>query len=250
MDKAIVLDARGRRLSSTSVSKARRLLQENRAILVREEPLTIRLDREIAVPARPQPQKAPLPGVGRRILLHICCAPCATYTAARLRELAFEVTGYWYNPNIHPYSEHERRRQTLVQFAQQTGLPVIWEPGYNVVSFMRAIDGHERFGERCPICYRMRLDRAAEVAAREGFDAFTTTLLISPYQDQDAIVALGEAAGAAHGIAFYFENFRQGWAGHHETVREHDLYSQRTCGCLYSEWEALDRSAATHPRDG
>jgi predicted adenine nucleotide alpha hydrolase (AANH) superfamily ATPase len=250
MGKAIVLDAQGRRLSPTSESKARRLLREDRAVLVREDPLTIRLDVEVALPARPQLKPAPIPGAGQRILLHICCAPCATYTAVRLREQAFEVAGYWYNPNIHPYSEHERRRQALVQFAQQIDLPVIWEPGYDVVTFMRAIGGHERFRERCRICYRMRLERTAEIAAGEGFDAFTTTLLISPYQDQAAIVALGEAAGAAYGVSFYFENFRQGWAGHHETVREHGLYSQRYCGCLYSEWESLDRGAATHPGAG
>jgi len=182
-------------------------------------------------------------------LLHICCAPCATYTADRLREQAYDVTGFWYNPNIHPFSEHERRRETLVQYAAQIDLPVFWEPGYEIVDFMRAIVGHERFRVRCPICYRIRLERTAQMAAREGFDAFTTTLLISPYQDQSAIVTLGNEAGKRHGVAFYFENFRQGWADHHVQVHEHNLYSQCYCGCVYSEWEALDRSAATHPRE-
>jgi predicted adenine nucleotide alpha hydrolase (AANH) superfamily ATPase len=249
MDKAIVLDARGRRLSATSEEKARRLVQQGKAVIEQAEPLTVRLTYEVTIPEKPRPESPPLSGEGRRILLHVCCAPCATYTAKRLRELAFEVTGLWYNPNIHPFSEHERRRETLAQYAQQIDLPVIWEPGYEIVSFMRAIHGREQFGTRCRICYHMRLERAAQVAARDGFDAFTTTLLISPYQDQDAIRALGEQAAAQHGVEFFFENFRRGWAEHHQMVHEHDLYSQRYCGCVYSEWEALDRSAATHPRE-
>ena len=245
---AIVLDAKGRRLSATSEVKARRLVREGKATVAQKEPLTIRLNYEVTVPEKPQIEPAPPSAEGRRILLHVCCAPCATYTAKRLRELAFSVTGFWYNPNIHPFSEHERRRETLLEYAGQIDLPVIWEPGYEIVEYMREIAGQERYRERCRICYHMRLERTAWVAAREHFDAFTTTLLISPYQDQAAIQALGEDAGARHGLPFFFENFRRGWAEHHAMTHEHDLYSQRYCGCVYSEWEALDRGAPTYPR--
>jgi predicted adenine nucleotide alpha hydrolase (AANH) superfamily ATPase len=249
MPEAIVLDKKGRRLSTTSEEKARRLVQAGKATVEQAEPLTIRLTYEVTVPEpATETDTAPLPGRGRRLLLHVCCAPCATYTAQRLRELAFEVTGYWYNPNIHPFSEHERRRETLARYADEIDLPMIWEPGYEIVKFMRAIHGREQFRERCRICYRVRLDRTARIAARDGFDAFTTTLLISPYQDQAAIAEIGEQAGAQHGPVFFFENFRQGWAEHHRIVHEHELYSQRYCGCVYSEWEALDRSATTYPR--
>jgi hypothetical protein len=177
------------------------------------------------------------------MLLHVCCAPCATYSVKRLRELAFSVTGYWYNPNVHPYSEHEKRRATLVRYAAEIDLPVIWEPGYEMVDFLRVVVGHEAFRERCRRCYRVRLERTAETAAREGFDAFTTTLLISPYQDQDAIYAVGGELAERYGVPFYFENLRRGWAEHGQMVRDHELYSQRYCGCVYSEWEALDRGA-------
>lgn len=248
MGKAIVLDAKGQRLSSTSEERARRLVRDGKAIVERADPLTIRLAYDVAMPSEPQPEQGALPGEGQRLLLHMCCAPCATYTIERLRELAFDVTGFWYNPNVHPYSEHERRRETLSGYAQQVGLPVTWEPGYELVSFMRAIAGRERFRERCQVCYEMRIDRTARTAAQRGYDAFTTTLLISPYQDQDAIRSIGERVGAAYGVPFFFENLRRGWAEHHHMVREHGLYSQRYCGCLYSEWEALDRSAETHPR--
>lgn len=249
MAKAIVLDAEGRHLSPTSEDKARRLVRQGKAEFVRSEPLTIRLTYEVQIPAAPQSEPEPLPGKGRRILLQVCCAPCATYSVQRLRELGFAVTGLWYNPNIHPFSEHERRRETLVHYAAQIDLPVIWEPGYDVVSYMRAISGHERYRERCRICYEMRLERTAQVAGDEGFDAFATTLLVSPYQSQDTIRALGETAGERHGVPFFFENLRRGWADHFGTVQEHELYSQSYCGCLYSEWEALDRSAETYPRE-
>lgn len=193
----------------------------------------------------------------RRILLHICCAPCSTYVVNRLREQAFDVTGCWYNPNIHPFSEHERRRETLAGYAARIDLPVLWEAGavnlaatansttYEVVEFMRRINGQEQFRQRCQACYQMRLERTAQVAVREGFDLVTTTLLISPYQDQKAIKSIGEQVAATYHIAFYFENFRRGWVERGRLTREYGLYSQRYCGCLYSEWEALDRTAAT-----
>jgi predicted adenine nucleotide alpha hydrolase (AANH) superfamily ATPase len=249
MPKALVLDAKGRHLSATSEKKARRLVQRGQAVIEQAEPLTIRLAYEVTIPKEPQPQPTRLPGEGRSILLHVCCAPCATYTSQRLRELAFDVTGFWYNPNIHPFSEHERRRETLARYARETSLPVIWDPGYEIVAFMRAIHDQEQFRQRCRICYQMRLDRTAGVASEKRFDAFTTTLLISPYQNQASLTELGERAGALHGVSFFFENFRQGWAEHHKMVHEHDLYSQRYCGCVYSEWEALDPAATTHPRD-
>jgi predicted adenine nucleotide alpha hydrolase (AANH) superfamily ATPase len=244
MGKAIVLDAGGRRLSCTSEDKALRLIEDGKASLVHREPLTIQLGYEVQT-LRPQP-KQEYSAEGRRILLHVCCAPCATYTAKRLCELGFdEVVGYWYNPNVHPFGEHERRRETLAGYAQDVDLPIIWEPGYEVVEFMRSINGHERFRVRCAICYRLRLERTAQVAAREAFDAFTTTLLISPYQDQSAIRAIGEELADAYGLEFYYENFRRGWAEHGRMTREHGLYSQRYCGCLFSEWEAQDRNATT-----
>jgi predicted adenine nucleotide alpha hydrolase (AANH) superfamily ATPase len=242
---AIVLDAEGRQLSPTGADKARRLVERGQATLVCEEPLTVQLSYAVKVLTRPEPEPERLPGEGQSVLLHVCCAPCATYCVKWLRELAFSVTGYWFNPNVHPFSEHERRRETLVRYAGEIDLPVIWEPGYEMVAFLRAVAGREQFRKRCLLCYRMRLDRTAQTAAREGHDAFTTTLLISPYQDQAAIVEIGQEVAERHKVSFYYENFRRGWAEHGQMVRDHALYSQRYCGCVYSEWEALDRQAPT-----
>ncbi len=254
MTDAIVLDRQGQPLSPTSAEKAHRLIRAGRAVLVQAEPMTIQLQYDVAghpcsrlTADQAQPEPATLPGTGQRILLHICCAPCSTYTVKRLREQGFDVTGHWYNPNIHPFTEHERRRESLAGYAAAIGLAVLWEPGYEVVGFVRAVCGREQFRVRCQLCYQMRLERSAAVAAREGFDAFTTTLLISPYQDQEAIRLAGERLAARVGIRFYYENLRRGWAEHWTMTRQHGLYIQRYCGCIYSEWEAQDRSAATLP---
>ena len=174
----------------------------------------------------------------KRILLHICCAPCSTYSVKRLREGGWEVTGHWFNPCIHPYSEHEKRRETLARYAEEIALGVLREPGYEMPDFLRTVVGHERFRERCSLCYRLRLERTAQVAAAQGYDTMTTTLLISPYQDQQALRSIGEELASAYGLQFYYEDFRQGFAEHYRLAREHGLYRQRYCGCIYSEWEA------------
>jgi epoxyqueuosine reductase len=185
----------------------------------------------------------PLVADGRRLLLHICCAPCSTYTVRQLRTEGFSVTGYWYNPNIHPFGEHEKRRETLLRYASQIDLPILWEEGYDLLGFLRLVAGRERFRERCLFCYRLRLERAAQVAAQQGFDALTTTLLISPYQDQGALQEIGAEVGRSHGVSFYYEDLRRGFPEHYRLAREHELYMQRYCGCLFSEWEAAQQRA-------
>ena len=175
--------------------------------------------------------------LGSDILLHICCAPCATYPILSLRRAGFMISGYWYNPNVHPWSEHERRRESLISYAAQVSLPVAWEPGYDIVSFMRLLAGHEAQGDRCALCYRVRLGRTAACASRLGISRFTTTLLISPYQNQELIKAAGEAAAREHGVEFHFEDWRTGWSERGRLARQHGLYRQQYCGCLYSEFE-------------
>jgi len=250
MDRARVLDAQGRRLSPCDAAKARRLVEWGRAEVVSREPFTIRLTYSVAgLPEHPRPAEQSEPDFGgARLLLHICCGPCATYTVDRLRALNWHVEGLWFNPNIQPFTEHQRRRESLHRYAQQVALPMHWEEGYEMPAFLRAVAGHERFRERCLTCYRLRLERTASVACERGFVAFTSTLLISPYQDQQAIRRIGEELAAQRNLGFYFENFRRGFARHYDMAREAGLYMQRYCGCVYSEWEANDRTAWTNPR--
>jgi hypothetical protein len=242
-----VLDGDGKRLSPCSEERAAALVAAGKARLVSESPQVIQIAAVVSLP-QPQPPGAESL-LGRRILLHICCAPCATFTAQHLGARGAAVTGYWYNPNIQPYSEHEKRRGTLARYAEEVGLSVLWEPRYDTVSFLRCVVGHEGPGERCALCYRLRLEQTASAAARGGFDLFSTTLLISPYQQVEAIRAIGEELSQCHGVSFYFENLRRGFSEHHRLAREHSLYQQRYCGCLYSEWESLDPAAPTRRRD-
>ncbi len=237
MEIARVLDSTGRQLSPCSSAKARKLLAQGEASLVCEEPLTIQLPYAVELPPRPQATDQEKVGEGKRILLHTCCGPCATHTINRLREQGFEVWGFWYNPNVHPFSEHQKRLASMEAYAESAQLTLLRGEGYEMVEFLRAVVGREAHGERCRCCYALRLNRTAQRAAGEGFDAFTTTLLISPHQDQERLREAGEAAGEEYGVEFHFENFRRGWSERGRLAREHDLYRQQYCGCIYSEWE-------------
>jgi len=178
----------------------------------------------------------------KTILLHVCCAPCSTYTIQSLRSQGFQVTGFWYNPNIHLWQEHEERRDSMARYAEEVHLPMIWNAAYEMPLFLRAVVGKERFRQRCAICYRLRLEKTAEVAKERGFNFITTTLLISPYQDQELIRSIGEEAAARHDLRFHFENFRRGWADRGRMTREHGLYRQQYCGCIFSEWERYHKT--------
>jgi predicted adenine nucleotide alpha hydrolase (AANH) superfamily ATPase len=238
MSLVTVVDAGGQRLSPCSPEKAQRMLAEGKATLLSENPLVIQLSYAVSLVPRPAEIRPLRPGAGKRLLLHICCGPCSTYTIKRLREQGFEVTGFWYNPNIHPFSEHERRRECIQVYARDVGLAVIeWEQ-YEMPAYFRAVVGHETFGERCALCYRMRLERTADVAQQKGFAVFSTTLLISPYQQQALIHSIGDELASQRGLEFYFENLRRGWSERGHMAREHHLYQQQYCGCIYSEWEA------------
>jgi predicted adenine nucleotide alpha hydrolase (AANH) superfamily ATPase len=237
MDKIRVLDCQGRELSPCSPGKAQRLLAQGRATLAGEDPLTIQLPYAVDSPPKPEEAEVETVGEGRSILLHICCGPCSTYTINRLRVEGFQVVGYWYNPNIHPFTEHEERRASFEKYAQSVGLPFGREDGYEMPQFLRLVAGSEAHGKRCRLCYEMRLTRTASVAAREGFDAFTTTLLISPHQNQGLLWETGEKVAKEYEVEFYFENFRCGWSERGHLTDEHGLYRQQYCGCIYSEWE-------------
>jgi hypothetical protein len=156
-----------------------------------------------------------------------------------LRGQEFEVTALWYNPNIHPYLEHQRRLESMQDLAQRMNLPLIITEGYEVIDYFRAVVGHE--GGRCPICYQMRLERTASLALEKGFAAFTTTLLISPYQKHELLREMGKEIGAKYGVEFHYQDFRKGFRESQRMARELELYRQKYCGCLYSEWERFGK---------
>jgi predicted adenine nucleotide alpha hydrolase (AANH) superfamily ATPase len=173
-----------------------------------------------------------------RLLLHICCGPCAVYPTAILQAEGHELSGYFYNPNIHPYREFQRRLEALEEFSRTAELAIDYERDYGLSDYLRRVVNREQ--ERCLICYEMRLAKAARRAAAIGAEAFTTTLLYSRYQKHEAIRTTGERLAAEHGIGFYYRDFRQGWQKGIDRSKELGLYRQPYCGCIYSEQERYD----------
>jgi predicted adenine nucleotide alpha hydrolase (AANH) superfamily ATPase len=182
-----------------------------------------------------------------RVLLHICCGPCAIYPATFLREQNHQVSGFFYNPNIHPYAEYRRRYEAVVAMSERLDLDVIFHR-YDFEDFLRRVSPLEDRGQQHEQCWRMRLAETARVAHEQKIEAFTTTLLASPYQDIEAIGRLGREIGAAAGVDFIFQNFRKGFADAHRQSREWKLYHQDYCGCLYSEKESADARAKAIPK--
>lgn len=173
------------------------------------------------------------------ILLHVCCGPCTMYPLKVLREKGHRVKGYFYNPNIHPYKEFRRRVRALEKLAGEEKFAVDIDRNYGLTAYMRKVVFNEQ--KRCSICYDMRLEQAAKKASAEGADALTTTLLYSRYQNHDLIREKGERLARQYGIAFYYEDFRQGWQEGIERSKAMGLYRQPYCGCIYSEQERYDR---------
>jgi predicted adenine nucleotide alpha hydrolase (AANH) superfamily ATPase len=180
-----------------------------------------------------------------KILLHVCCGPCSIYPLDALEKQGHELRGYFYNPNIHPFTEYWRRRETFQAYAEKMGLPVIWDETDQMEDYFRNVAFRE--GERCRLCYSMRLQKAAQIAKKGKFDAFTTTLLVSPFQRHDLIKELGTAIGAQVGVPFYYEDFRVGFKEGVAKSKEEQMYRQQYCGCIFSERERYAACAKQKP---
>ncbi len=186
------------------------------------------------------PAAEPRPEAGRthasRVLLHICCAPCAVYTVQALKAEGFQVTGLFYNPNIHPAAEYVRRRDTLRQFESALGIKVIYKDAeYDPALYFREVAFRE--ANRCFHCYRLRLEKTLFIAKRGEFDFFTTTLLYSKHQKHDEIAALARDMATGSMAKFLYRDFRTGWREGIEQSKAMGMYRQDYCGCLYSEVE-------------
>ncbi|MEF8834605.1 MAG: epoxyqueuosine reductase QueH [Candidatus Thermoplasmatota archaeon] len=173
-----------------------------------------------------------------KLLLHTCCAPCLTYSAKVFKERYKKVTALWFNPNIHPFKEYERRYKALENFENKNGMGIIYLDDYRLESF---IEGAMDTEPRCEFCYELRLGKTAEVAAERGFDHFSTTLTLSPYQDHELIKRVGEKMGEKNGVKFIYEDMRDGFSEHHKLANEMDLYKQGYCGCIFSEKERYQK---------
>jgi predicted adenine nucleotide alpha hydrolase (AANH) superfamily ATPase len=149
--------------------------------------------------------------------------------------------GFFYRHNIHPYTECVKRQETLESYADQNGFRLLVTDGYDIEGFLRTMAFRE--ADRCRICYHERLTATAKMAKRGKFDAFSSTLLYSKFQQHDVIREIGEAAGKDAGVAFHYQDFRVGWQEGVVTSKEMGMYRQQYCGCIYSEKERYFRPA-------
>ena len=170
-----------------------------------------------------------------KTLMHICCAPCANRPIAALREEGIEPVGFWFNPNIHPYTEYQARKHTLEDYAREISMKLVIGGTYDLRSFVTHVAGN--IDARCAYCYRCRMEETAKYAAEHGFASFTTSLLISPYQNHQAICDAAREMGERYGVEFLYRDFRPLFQAGQEFAREHGFYMQKYCGCIFSEEE-------------
>jgi len=174
------------------------------------------------------------------ILLHICCAPCEIYPLEALRGGGHTIAGYFYNPNIHPYSEYLKRKAEVEKFSKESAVNVTYAD-YELMEYFRYVVDDEDRKDRCPICWWLRISRAALFAKEHSFDAFTTTLLGSPYQDHGVLRNICEDVAKELGIKFYYEDFRAGFNAARAEAKKRSMYMQNYCGCLFSEKERIEK---------
>ncbi len=174
-----------------------------------------------------------------KILLHMCCANCALYPVERLRSEGWEVFGFWYNPNIHPYQEYVKRLEAVKEIEKRLPLRIIYQDRYELEDFLRSVVFRE--SDRCTICYHRRLQAAAHIAKKGKLDAFTSTLLGSKLQDHALVQSVGDAVGKASKVSFHYKDFREGWSVGRAKSFKLGLYRQSYCGCIYSEKERFGK---------
>lgn len=174
------------------------------------------------------------------LLIHACCAPCSSYVLEYLAEY-FEITLYFYNPNISPESEHDFRFSELVRYVRERGYQItVQNASYEPDRFFEAARGLEKEpegGKRCAECYRLRLSESGRYAKEHGFDFFTTTLSISPHKNAGWLNEIGGEISDELGIEYLYSDFKKknGYKRSIELSREYGLYRQDYCGCIYSK---------------
>lgn len=169
-----------------------------------------------------------------KLLMHTCCAPCSVYCIDTLRKEGIEPVLYWYNPNIHPYTEYVSRRDCLKEYTKTINIEAIFEEEYGLDEFCKNVIGDLK--NRCRnYCYKVRLEKTIKYAKENGYDAFTTTLFVSPYQNHEALREICENLAKEYDIEFVYRDFRVGFREGQTKARELGLYMQKYCGCVFSE---------------
>jgi len=152
------------------------------------------------------------------------------------RQQGYEVTAFFYNPNIHPFTEHQHRLEAMHTLAAKSQFPLNIPGTYEMPEYFRAVVGNE--ADRCRYCFTLRLSKTAAYARQVGFSGFTTTLLISRHQDHELIKDTGNRIAAETGVPFIYNDLRKRFSDSRVMTKPLHLYVQRYCGCVYSKWEA------------
>ena len=175
------------------------------------------------------------------ILIHICCGPCGTYSVKSLQDSGYNVKGYFYNPNIHPYLEFKKRLESAAILADKYNIELLYDDNYGLLEFTRMVSGKED-KKRCIECFRERMVGTALKAKNIGINKFTTSLFISPYQPQNLIIKAGNEAAEQTGLEFLYFNFSKGYRDSIEYSKNFGMYRQKYCGCIFSEYERFAKT--------
>lgn len=172
----------------------------------------------------------------KKVFLHTCCAPCFLKCQESLEAEGITPVLFWYNPNIHPWTEYNSRKECLINYAKEKSLEIKVRDSYGLRSFISDIYPEFKKG-RCEYCYNVRLEETAKSAVEEGYNYFSTTLLISPYQNHELIKSIGEEIAKKYDIEFFYRDFRPHFREGQRLARLRGFYMQKYCGCIFSEEE-------------
>ncbi len=177
-----------------------------------------------------------------KLLLHTCCAPCAIYPIKQARADGYNsLTSVFYNPNIHPSQEFLRRKKEIGKLKKIESFDEI-DTEYRAEEYFKNITDFDDKSKRCFSCWNLRLEKTSRVAKEKGFDAFTTTLLGSPYQNHDVLKEICLRFSRIFNIKFYYRDFRIGFRDAHKEARTSGMYCQNYCGCVFSLVERYERN--------
>jgi epoxyqueuosine reductase len=171
----------------------------------------------------------------KKILLHVCCGPCGTASVKRLQEEGYQVVGYYYNPNIHPEDEYERRLKEAKKLAKTSKISLIIDD-YEPQDYFEVVKGKEdNPKERCLECWSLRLQKTAEKAKELNIKMIGSTLRISPYQNQIELLKIGQEIAKAHGLDFYDKDLVSCFQESVQISKSQEMYRQKYCGCIFSK---------------
>lgn len=178
----------------------------------------------------------------KKILLHSCCAPCSSHVITYLAPY-FNITVLYYNPNIYPKEEYEKRKQEQIKLINELNTPNkldYLDCDYDNDVYEELIKGYENCperGARCPICFKLRLEKTAKLAKEHNYDYFCTTLTVSPYKNATQINEIGASLSDKYQIKWLYSDFKKedGYKKSIELSKKYNLYRQNYCGCIYSQ---------------